>query len=92
MLRTTHSGGRIHRQHLADDEPIEQHPDGGELLLHTRRPVFLLQLLDLGSDVVWPDDRERKTAILAPSKEPAAYARIGSARVGLRMLAVKNST
>jgi hypothetical protein len=27
--------------------PVEQHPHGGEQLLHTQRPVFLLELLNI---------------------------------------------
>ena len=49
MLRPAHGGGRIHRHDLAGDQPVEQHPHGGELLLHARRPVVLLQLLHPGA-------------------------------------------
>jgi hypothetical protein len=42
---------------------------------------LLLQLLDIGADIMRPDRRRRQAAVLAPSKEPAAGARIGAARV-----------
>ena len=92
VLRPAHRGGRVHRHHLAGDQPVEQHPHRGELLLHARRPVFLLQLVHPGRHVERPDGREREAALLAPGEEPAARAGIGAARVGLLMLAVKNST
>jgi len=51
MLRPAHSRCRVGRQHLAGDQPIEQHPHGRELLLHARRRVFLLQGLYICRDI-----------------------------------------
>ena len=51
MLRSTHGGGRIHRHHLAGDQPIEQPPHRGELLFHAGRGVPLLKRLYMGGDV-----------------------------------------
>ncbi len=45
MLRPAHGGGRIVGHDLAGDQPVEQHPDGGELLLHVRRGMGLLSRL-----------------------------------------------
>jgi hypothetical protein len=69
MLRPAHGGGRIHRNHLAGDEPIEQHAHRGELLLHTRRPVFLLKLVDPCGDIEGTDGGEREATLLALSEE-----------------------
>ena len=76
MLRAAHRGRRVHRHHLAGDEPVEQHPHGRKLLLHARRPVVLLQLLHPGCHIERPDGRERQTAIFAPGKKPGARPRV----------------
>ena len=41
----------------------------------------MLQLLDLGADVMRPDRRQRQAAFLAPGEEPAAGPGVGPARV-----------
>ena len=69
------------RHDLAGDQPVEHHPDRGELLLDRRRRDLGLQLLDIGADVMRPDRRRRQAAVLAPGEEPAARPRIGPARV-----------
>ena len=51
MLRAAHGRGRIGRHDLAGDEPIEQHAHGGELLLHARRRMGLLECLDICGDI-----------------------------------------
>ncbi len=33
MLRAPDRGGRVHREELAEDHPIEEHPDGRQMLL-----------------------------------------------------------
>jgi hypothetical protein len=47
--------GRIGGQYLAGDQPVEQHPYGGQLLLDAPRRVFLLQALYVGRHVERPD-------------------------------------
>jgi hypothetical protein len=37
VLRAAHGHGRVHRHDLADDQPIEQMADGGEMLFDGRR-------------------------------------------------------
>ena len=81
MLRPAHRGGRVHRHHLAGDQPVEQHAHRGKLLLHARRPVFLLQLLHPSRNIERPDGREREPALLAPGEEPITRAGVGPARV-----------
>ena len=36
VLRAPHRRGRIHRQHLVNDQPVAQHPDGGQMPAPTR--------------------------------------------------------
>jgi hypothetical protein len=52
IFRAADGGGRVGRHHPTGDEPIEQRPHRRELLLHPRRPVFLLKLFDPGCYVV----------------------------------------
>ena len=73
--------GRVCRHHLAGDQPVEQHPHGGELLLHARRRMGLLECLDISGDIERPDRGQRQAAIVAPGEELAAGPRIGPARV-----------
>jgi hypothetical protein len=58
----------VHRDDLADDEPIEQHAHRGELLFYRRRRGLRLQLLYIGGDVVRPDGGEPQASPLAPGK------------------------
>ena len=37
VLRSPHRRGRVHGQHLVDDEPVAERSDGGQVLLHRRR-------------------------------------------------------
>jgi hypothetical protein len=80
VFTTAQGRGRVHRHHLAGDEPVEQHPHGRELLLYARRPVVLLQLLHPGGHVERPDGGEREAAIFAPGEEPAARPGVSPAR------------
>ncbi len=40
--------GRVEGDHLAGDQPIEQHPDRGQVLLHGGLGARLPELLDIG--------------------------------------------
>jgi hypothetical protein len=55
MLRPAHGRGRVGRQHLAGNEPAEQHAHGGELLRDARRRVLRLQGLYIGRNIEWAD-------------------------------------
>jgi hypothetical protein len=81
VLRPAHRRRRIHRHDLARYQRVKQHAQGRELLLDTRRPVFLLQVFHPGGHVERPNGREREPAIFAPGEKPAAGARIGPPRV-----------
>ena len=59
VLRSAHGRGRIQRNDLAGDQPIEQHPHGGELLLHVRRRMRLLAGFDVARHVDGPNRRQR---------------------------------
>src|ERR1700675_4308419 len=45
-----HRGGGIDRENLADDEPVEQHPDRGEMLLDGRLFELARHRLGVGPD------------------------------------------
>ena len=81
MLRAAHGRGRVGRHDLAGDQPVEQHPHRGELLLHAGRRMGLLERLYIGGDIERPDRGQRQAAIFAPGEELAARPRIGPARV-----------
>ena len=36
VLGPAHDRGRVHGNDLAEDKPVEQHPDGGQVLLNAR--------------------------------------------------------
>ena len=70
MLRAAHGAGRIDRHDLAHDQPVEQHPDAGEMLLDGGRRNPLQQLLDVGGDVDGLDVAQMGDAAgLAPGGE-----------------------
>ena len=62
VLRAPHRRGRIHRQHMVDDEPVAQHPDGGQVLLDRRRRPRMRT--DIGRHVQRGDSRA------SPGHEP----------------------
>jgi hypothetical protein len=50
VLGPAHRVRRVERDDLARDEPIEEHPDGGEVLLDSRLGMFRHQKLDGSGD------------------------------------------
>ena len=84
--------GRIDWHELAGDEPAEQMPDRSEPLLDARCGKLARTGLDPASDVHRLDSSDRRHAGgRAPRQKFIRGAGIGPARVGLRMLAAKNS-
>jgi len=87
---TAHCTGRIRWHDLTDDQPIEEHSDGGEVLLHRRLGVSRTELLDVRRD-------ERRSQLLQSPDisfgTPAEEIVHGYARrvFAFRMFAVKNS-
>ena len=75
MLRAAHRMRRVGREHLADDQPVEQHADGGEVLLDRRLGGGFLQRLDIGGDVQRLDVGELGDAVLFEPGEERAAAR-----------------
>jgi hypothetical protein len=83
MVGSAHGGRRVGRHHLADHEPIDQHANGGKLLLHARRRGLGLQRLYIGGDVVRPDSAQRQRTAVAPGEETRAAPRISAPGVGV---------
>ena len=66
---------------LADDEPVEEHPKGREVLLDGRRRARGRGLLDGRRDHHGFDLVEGEASVLAPLREAAHSREIGEARV-----------
>jgi hypothetical protein len=62
VLGPAHRGGGIAGEDAASDEPIEQHADGGEVLLDGRLRHSLLERLYIGGDVERLDIDQRHDA------------------------------
>ena len=70
---------------LADDQPVEQHADRGEVLLDGRLLKILAERTDIGRDVHGLDRHELIEAPgVAPGEEAPAGVEIG--RAGIRVL------
>ena len=64
------------------DQPVEQHADGGEVLLDRRLLKILAERLDIGGDVQRLDIGNLADLVMvAPGEEPDAGAMIRHARV-----------
>ena len=50
-FRPSHSAGGVGGQDLADDEPVEEHPDSGKVEFDRGRRHPALQFFDVGGDV-----------------------------------------
>lgn len=75
-------GGRVVGHDLADDEPVEEHPDCGEVLLGRRCCVCAGHLLDVAGDVVRADRGElMDVPDLEPTEEVADVPVVRGARV-----------
>ena len=86
VLRAAHGVGGVDGEDLADDQPVEQHADGGQVLLDGRLLKVLAERLDLGGDVHRLDVGDRGRPV-APVEEFAwrrghRLARVGVADVG----------
>jgi hypothetical protein len=72
---------RVHRDHLASYQPIEEHPDGGELLLYCRPGKFFAKLFDIRRDMYRTDPLELETSRSAPAEKIRARAMVRAPRV-----------
>ena len=74
--------GRIGGDDLAGDQPVEQHADGGEVLLDRRLFEILAERLDIGGDVQRLDIGDLADLVpVAPGEEPHGGVVIGLPRV-----------
>jgi hypothetical protein len=73
VLGPAHRMGRIDGENLADDEPIEQHADRREVLLHRRLGGRRLQRLDVSRDVHGLNVGELADAMLLDPGEERAH-------------------
>ena len=82
VLGAAHRMRRIGRDDLAGDQPVEQHADGGQVLLDRRLLKILAERLDIGGDVQRLDIGDLADMVLvAPGEEPHGGAIIGHAGV-----------
>ena len=65
------------------DEPVEEHPQRGQVLLDARRRERSGELLDVGRDHHGLDLVERDAAAFAPRGETADRGEVGEAGVGV---------
>ena len=73
----------VEGQHLADDEPVKEHPKGRQVLLDARGRERTGELLDVGRDHHGLDLVEGEAPVLAPFGEAAHGREVGEARVGV---------
>ena len=71
----------VEGQDLADDEPVEEHPECREVLLDARRRERGRELLDVGRDDHRLDLVESEASALAPPGEAAHGREVGKAGV-----------
>jgi len=82
VFRAADRGGRVDGEHAAGDQPVEQHADGGEVLLDGRLFEIRPERLDVGGDVQRLDIGQLTNVMpLAPGEEPAARPVIGLAGI-----------
>jgi transposase-like protein len=80
-LRSAHRAGGIARKHLANHEPIEEHANGGERLLHARHGAGML--LDVGRDYKRTDRVQADLPLGAPTEECTHGSRVRKSYVGI---------
>ena len=67
VLRPPHRGRWVHREDLADDEPVAEHADRGQVLFHGRDRAGVGA--DVGGHVERGDRPQPQAAVLAPPQE-----------------------
>ena len=82
VLRPPHRMGRIGRDDLASDQPVEQHANGGEVLLHRRLFKILAERFDIGGDMQRLDISDFTNGVMiTPGEEPHDGVIVSRARV-----------
>jgi hypothetical protein len=72
------------RHDLPDDEPIEQHPDRGQVLLNRRGSMRVAEPLDVSGDMMRADLRQlANLAPLAPQEKRAGVPEVCGSGVGI---------
>src|SRR5690349_1713993 len=76
--------GRIGWNHLACNEPVEEHADAGEMLLDGRCRVITLQRLYVGRNVEWLELAQVcNPAFFAPAQKCTRSPAVGDAAVAI---------
>ena len=70
VLRSAHGAGRIERHDLANHQPVEQHPNGRQVLFDRGRRIGLCQQLHVGGHHHRLDAVKPLAVHLAPVGEP----------------------
>ena len=73
--------GGVGFHHLAGDEPVEEHPQAGQVLLDSGCGVVGGEIGQVGGDVVALDRGQGEAAFLGPGEEAEAIAVVGRPRV-----------
>lgn len=82
VLRPAYRVGGVGRENATGHEPIEQHPERSQVLLHGRLLIGALQSLDIGRHMQRLDgDQFAELMLVAPGEEPAHGPIIGHAGV-----------
>ena len=81
MLRPAHRGGGIHRKNLPRDEPVEEHLQRGEFLLHARAVDLRPKFFHVGSNKKRTDVAESDVPVLTPIAEVSHRPPVGFAGV-----------
>ena len=69
VLRTAHGGSRVHPEDLVDDEPVAEHANRGQVLLHRRNRSRMGP--DVGGHVERGHGLEAEASRLAPPEKTA---------------------
>ena len=77
MLRAADRMGRVGCDHLAGDQPVEQHADRGQVLLDGRLRHRLTKVLDIGRDVQRLDISDAADPMLVAPAEKIANRPVG---------------
>ena len=67
VLRAAHGRGRVHGEDLADDEPVAEHADRGQVLLDGRNRARVGP--DVGGHVERGDRGQAEASVLAPGQK-----------------------
>jgi hypothetical protein len=91
VLRPPDTTCGVHWQDLASDKIVEEHSDGGQMLLHGRSRVVETKLLDVRSNKEWIDIDQGEMLRLAPTRKAkdgagVCFPRISISSVGRQEL------